>query len=399
MARTIGYEDLLAGCADDSLDNGIVYNARLEPLAGHGTPVKPARYEKGVYLWDKRWRSYDDDYPTEVIVLDNTPSQANRLEQAIWVHRSKIGVPEFVLDLSDLTHLPAHLPRKVSSWHFPLRNADSYLRDSLIDGNDFQKTEIGSRILSAAPWSAGPLLAWFPHGLLFGFWQSYLGKKRANTKHARAWVSEIIGWSPAAKNVKAKGMKGDPLNLSVEQAVTFNPEDRQQWELGKKKTKGTKTDKLSEIGHGKIPFLAEAGSAYAGVSFADISQRSSISFAQLRKVSLGEGFSPDDDAAARAILVALGLHAHVLAFGQGFVLRSGAELVVRSASSLWLGYDADEAISLGGKQVTERLLREAVNVGRSRGLPLDGWGAAPVTLEPKPNLRKTITATWPDLDS
>ena len=66
-----------------------------------------------------------------------------------------------------------------------------------------------------------------------------------------------------------------------------------------------------------------ADASAAAVSFASVTQRATVSFAQLRRVGLGAGHGPDADAAARALLVALGLHAHVLAFGRGFALRSG----------------------------------------------------------------------------
>ena len=81
--------------------------------------MKPAVYEGGVYQTDRRWASPDDDEPTEVIVIDNVPSQANRLEEGLRVCRSSSGVPEMVLDLSDLTSLPAHLPRRISGFEFP----------------------------------------------------------------------------------------------------------------------------------------------------------------------------------------------------------------------------------------------------------------------------------------
>ena len=115
MACTINLESLLAGCADDSFDAGIRIDTELDPLAGPGGPVKPAVYEGGKYQEDRRWASPEDQEPTPVIVVDNVPSQANRLEEAIRRHREAIQVPELVLDLSDVSNLPAHLPRRISS--------------------------------------------------------------------------------------------------------------------------------------------------------------------------------------------------------------------------------------------------------------------------------------------
>ena len=187
MAKTIDVELLLAACADDSFEDGIRIDTELEPLSGTGGTVKPAVYEGGTYQMDRRWASPADDEPTPVIVIDNVPSQANRLEEAIRRHRSWVGAPELVLDLAGVGNLPAHLPRRLSSLEFPHRNADAYLRDARLGDDDFSRTELGRAIFGATPQTCGPLMAWFPQALLYGFWQSHLGKKRQNTKHARCW--------------------------------------------------------------------------------------------------------------------------------------------------------------------------------------------------------------------
>ena len=397
MSKQIDLEALVAGCADDSFDDGIRIDSDLEPLSGPGGVVKPAVYEGGAYQHDRRWASPADDEPTQVIVIDNVPSQANRLEAALRESRDSISAPEFVLDLSELSHLPAHLPRSISSFEFPHRNADAYLRDAMLDGQDFLKTGIGKAIFGATAQTCGPLIAWFPQALVYGFWQSHLGKKRQNTKHARAWVSEIIGWHPASVDTRNMGLKGDPLNLTTDDDVTSNPDDRTTWEVGgDAQIAGAKKDKLSEIGHGQVPFMRNDAPA-AAVSFARVTQRATVSFAQLRRVSLG-GNAGEADAAVRALLVALGLHAHQLAFGRGFALRSGAELRPRSTTATWLGAEGDEPIDLGGDEATRALLESARGHAESHGVPLDGWGAPVVRLTPKANLSKAIRSTWPELD-
>ena len=94
-------------------------------------------------------------------------------------------------------------------------------------------------------------------------------------------------------------------------------------DVGAKVEKGFKKSKLSEIGHGQVPFMGSDAAASA-VSFQRVTQRATVSFAQLRRVSLGQDASREADAATRALVVALGLHAHQLAFGHAFALRSGA---------------------------------------------------------------------------
>ena len=397
MACMITLEILLRACADDSFDDGIRIDTELVPLAGSGGPVKPAVYEGGTYQQDRRWAAPDDAEPTPVIVIDNVPSQANRLEEALRRHRESISTPELVLDLSDLPHLPAHLPRRLSSLEFPHRNADAYLRDAKLGGQDFIKTDLGRAIFGATAQECGPLMAWFPQALLYGFWQSHLGKKRHNTKHARAWVSEIVGWQPAATDTRTLGLKGDSLNLNTDESITSNPDDRMEWGIGKgEKVEGGKKDKLSEIGHGQVPFMGTDAPA-AAVSFARVTQRATVSFAQLRRISLGPEHSGEADAAARALLVALGLHAHLLAFGRGFALRSGAELRPRELTATWLGRTGDEACAIGDAEDTAKLLKGATAHAASVGVPLDGWGQQPTMLTPKDNLRAAIRATWPEL--
>ena len=396
LAQTIDLDSLVAGCADDSFEDGISIDSKLESLAGAGGPIKPAVYEGGAYQTDRRWASPTDAEPTPVIVIDNVPSQANRLEEALRRNRESARLPEMVLDLSALTSLPAHLPRQISSLEFPHRNADAYLRDARLDEQDFVKTELGKAILGATAQTCGPLIAWFPQALLYGFWQSHLGKKRHNTKHARAWVSEIVGWSPASTETRVLGLKGDPLNLNTDETLTSNPDDRFKWEIGRAQVEGGRKDKLSEIGHGQVPFMGADASA-AAVSFARVTQRATVSFAQLRRVGLGAGHGPEADAAARALLVALGLHAHVLAFGRGFALRSGAELRPTETSATWLGAAGDRPFRLGDAESTGELLGAALSRARSAGVPLDGWDRPPLRLTPRDNLRGAILATWPEL--
>ena len=144
MDGKVDIERLLAGCATDSFEDGIRIDTELVPLAGPGGPVKPAVYQRGTYQQDRRWAALDDPEPTPVLVIDNVPSQANRLEAALRRHRESLAIPELVLDLSGLPHLPTHLPRQLSSLEFPHRNADAYLRDAQLDGQDFLKTRTGT---------------------------------------------------------------------------------------------------------------------------------------------------------------------------------------------------------------------------------------------------------------
>lgn len=81
MAKSIDANSLAGACAFLSEEAGITVRTALEPLAGPGAPVKPAVYAGGHYQLDRRW---DDSggapEAVDVVVIDNVPSQANRLE-------------------------------------------------------------------------------------------------------------------------------------------------------------------------------------------------------------------------------------------------------------------------------------------------------------------------------
>lgn len=405
--RTVTLELLLDACGDDGRAAAICIDAELSPIGGPGSPVNPAIYSGLRYQHDKRWEASDADQPADVIVIDNVPSQANRLEAALDNAARSIGLPRLLLDLTgdEFAHLPPHLPRQISSLRFPHRNGDAYLRDSALDGAAFPRTRLGRDILHATASDAGPLVAWFPQALLYGFWQSHLGKNRSQAKHARAWTSEIVGWHPATGGdpesiIRTRGTKGDSLNLKDTARITFDDDDLLAgWEYVKGaksgKTRAKKTESMSNIGHGQVPFgPRDSDLAPSAVSFKRISQSATCSFAQLRRVQLGHGFDAAQDAAARALLVALGLRAHQMAFSRGFALRSGTDLVPESTSVRVHG-DSD-LVDLGD---TVGLLEDAVAHARRVGVPLDGWNTDDLTLHPNAALTKAIRGSWPDLDA
>lgn len=399
--KKLATQDLIGACADDSFESGITIRTEHEPLAGPGTPVKPAVYAGGVYQLDKRWV---DGQVTDVVSLDNVPSQANRLEAALESVREKLGLPEIVLDLSGVPELPPHLPRKISSFRFPHRSADAYLRDSLIEGQALLKTAIGKAIFSATADDAEALYEWFPQALLFGYWQAHLGTKRSQAKLARSWVSELVGVDPATTETHVAGLKGDPLNLNVDEAIGFEEEDLTEWRsaadvaAGEGSQKGGKKGrgKLSGIGHGQVPFGGAGGDsgARAAVSFRSIRQQATVSFASLRRISTG---NPQADAPGRAMLTAIGIAAHTLAFGRAFSLRSGCDLRPRRDSTIWTwrGADEDAQLAVPDFEAARSLVLGCAAAAEEAGLPVGSRWPKPLMVSPNPALAKAIRDTWP----
>ncbi|MFN0090135.1 MAG: type I-U CRISPR-associated protein Cas7, partial [Acidimicrobiales bacterium] len=154
-------ERLVAGCADDSFDAGLTIRTVMEPLLGAGAPVKPAVYEGGRYQVDRRWWTPPggERAAVEVVVIDNVASQANRLEAALLAQRERLGLPELVLDLS-AAPLPAHLPTRLSSFLFPHRNADAYLRDAARGEKSFLSDSVGKALFAASAENPAALFEW-----------------------------------------------------------------------------------------------------------------------------------------------------------------------------------------------------------------------------------------------
>jgi CRISPR-associated protein Csb1 len=329
----------------------------------------------------------------DVVVIDNVPSQANRLEAALLRLRSELGLPDVELDLSECGPLPPHLPRRLSGFRFPHRQADAYLRDATLDGADFPKTPVGRELMEATADQPSALLQWFPQALLYGFWQSHQGKRRSHAKLARSWVSEIAGYAPATTKTRVLGLKGDPLNLSVDEKVIYDPDDQSDWNLADEKKSGgrKKQESLSELGHGQVP-VSPNDAAPGAISFAEIEQRATLSLASLRRIWVG---AADANAAARALLASLGVVAHAAAFGGSFSLRSGCDLRTPSSTWTWLGATADEPLDPPDLAAAIALFRECVDRAEAAGMPVGSrWAAEPLHLQPSEALEKVIRRTW-----
>jgi len=262
-----------------------------------------------------------DGRERQSVLLDSTPSQANRAEEALLRARRArlVKVP-----LLEIEHTGA-APVTLSSLEFPHRYADAYLRDSLLDGVAFDKTELGRSFLAACPDDATALYAQDPGSLVYGAWNSH--RKGRQRKFPRVYASEVIGWDPVIGARNAGRM--DPFNLQGAQKRNNDGED---WEFSPVATK-VKGEKFSEIGHGNIaPNPQDNG----GVTIGSALRIATLSLAGLDR--LGFGPAPTEAAqAARALLAAYALLADRLAFGRASLwLRSGCELVLESERIEWV---------------------------------------------------------------
>ena len=382
---------LLEACAGSGDTAALVWHGVLEPVGGPGAPVRPAVYagagngnDSPRRMVGSRWWSRDDEEPTPVVVIDSIASQANRVEAALLAVADAGGLPVVVLDVGDI-RLPPHLPRRVTSWEWPHRVADPALLDSLLDGVPVHRTEWGRALLDATVLDAGPLVAWFPQALAFGFWQSHQGSNRSQARAARVWQSEIVGWAPTDVDASSLTTKGDPLYLSAElvKLVADGTDRFAGWVVEDGKPR--KKEKLSALGFGPVP-----GESPALVSCREITRTATLSLAGLRRVCLGEGAAPGAEAAARVVVAALAIHGHGIS--DTAALRSGCDLVVAGETLTARGNSGGVPMVLGD---TAALLAEAVAHARSVGVDMSGWGAEPKVLAPSPTFAGVIAKCWP----
>lgn len=373
--------------ADESCA-GIRVSAELEPLGGKGSPINPAIHSGGVYAWQRRYTAGADE-PQDCIVVDSVQSQAARLQRAL---ADLAGYPVIEMDLSEAV-LPAHLPSRITSVEFPHRHADAYVRDAYREGVKFDQTDLGRALLHATASKPEALLGWFPHSLIYGFWQSHTGKNGTQAKHPRVWTSEVIGWAPSMskddiegrdRKFEKLGTKGDPMNIDSGAADKGDP-------------------KPSEVGHGQVPFggagTDEDKRRPPAMSFARMTQTADLSFATLRRVAdrrdQPRGFDP---VRARALLAMLALWAHDRRFGGSVDLRTGTTLspvpgTVKVQVRTGHGLVDCNSLSVGTAVLETGIAKLLEGIALPAGL--NGWGQDPEVLRPSKRLSGYIAKTWP----
>lgn len=226
------------------------------------------------------------------VVLDQVPSQANRVEEALLVARDggRIELPLFEL-LAETSRGPVRL----TSLDFPHRYADAYLRDSQLDGERFDRSAVGRRIREVTAEDVRPLYERDPGSLLYGAWDSH--RKGRFPKFAPSLHSSVIGVDPVEG--ARQGGRMDPLNLAG--AIDDKEKAESDWRYfaSGEKQKGKK---LSEIGHGNIA----PNPSHGGVTVAQVQRTAWISSAALERLGFGD-VSTEAATLARAALAALAL--------------------------------------------------------------------------------------------
>lgn len=370
-AKALTYEDLAKAVSGHAA--AIRCRTRLQPAAGAGTKVFPPTHAGGVYATEQR-RLPDREQPVDCVLLDSVQSQANRIEDALQdaIDRKQIAIPLLVVEFGDKV---ADVQR-VTSLQAPHRAADAILRDSLIDGIPFRKSDIGKAITDSSISNATSLFRFCPHALILGVWDSTGPKGGMGAKFARALVSEIVGIDAVVG--KKTSSRIDPLQVRKGAAVI---KGKDSWKLAESdKAKGAVSP--SEINHGNIPPDVAEGSAT--ISYAE--HTAVLSLPQLRRLRfpIDGRLNPKVDDAARTVLAALALVGLTLAIERGADLRSRCLLFPEAALQFELlaTPGKPEPFTLTSTDAI-KLLESAVKDAVALGIP---WQTQPITLTPADEL-------------
>ncbi|MBM0238669.1 type I-U CRISPR-associated protein Cas7 [Micromonospora sp. ATA32] len=313
---------LIEAVSADRRDSGIGFSSVHQPVGGQGGKVSPPTFpippveERAAqregrlprpYLFERR---LVDGERRDTVVIDQVPSQANRVEQGLLAARDagRLDIPLFELALKDEGV-------RLTSLDFPHRYADAYLRDSEISGVRFDRSEVGRALRTATVGDVRPLYRREPYSLIFGAWDSH--RKGRWPKFARVYSSMMFGveWFEGDR----RAGRFDPVNLTG--AIDDKGKAEVDWRFLPEGAKA-KGGKLSEIGHGHIA----PNPAYGGVTVREVRRQGWISLSGLERLRFGEASSEAAEL-ARATLAALAFAGDRLAFDRPSLwLRSGCDL-------------------------------------------------------------------------
>lgn len=371
-------DDLITATASERQHTAVVIRATYQPVGGAGRVVMPPTYPipdnernpNARYLIGDR---LVDGAPRKAVVIDQEPSQANRVEEALRDARyqGRLQLPLF--------ELRANTPMgdvRLTSLDFPHRYADAYVRDSLVDNVRFDESPVGKRLRAATVADVRPLYCREPASLIFGAWDSH--RKGRWPKFARLYSSSMYGLDPVTS--VRRGGRMDPQNLTG--SIDDKAKAESDWKFIEEGTKAKGT-KLSEIGHGNIAPNPVPG----GVTVSEIVRVASISLAGLERLRFGDATAEASNL-ARAALAALALAGDRLTFGGPSVwLRSGCD-VAKVAEQVGLERPNGELDALG---VTAQDAIDAFHELRDRalgaGIPMD---SSTIDLVPITSLAEAI---------
>jgi CRISPR-associated protein Csb1 len=357
----------------------------LRPAGGDGDKVFPPTYAGAVYASEERRIKQKDGSIQTIpcVLMDSVQAQANRfedaLQQAIDDGRLKDApIPVIEVDFSGEELLNA--VGRITSLQAPHRAADAILRDSLLDGVPFRKSEVGQKLDHASLNNATPLYEICPTALIFGIWDSTGPKGGLGAKFQRALVSEVVGVN--AQTGAKTSSRIDPLQIRAAAKVL---KSKDGYILAKdEKVKGAVSP--SEVNHGNIPPDIDYKTGGVTIDYAE--QTIVLSLPALRRLRFpnAEGkATTESNQAGRTVLAALALTAVALASENGYDLRSRC-LLWPETDPVWqlLEKPGQEPSLISiDSQTAINVLKEAIQAAEATGLQ---WRKSPLLLTPAPQL-------------
>jgi len=388
---------LRTGCAGGISAIRVV--TRLVPAGGDGDKVFPPTYEGGKYHSEER---YINGETVKTVVLDSVQSQANNIEEAL--------ANAFALGGVDLplfkVNVPGHDP--VTTLTAPHRIYDAIFRDSELEGQPFQKSAIGQRLVNARVANATALFEFSPTVLFLGAWDSHGGGGVKSAKIPRALTSEIIGLK--AQDGARSASRVDPLGIERGNRTiykhptdywTFDTNEAAKDEKGKPVPFGKegKAGKPSSIGHGNITPSLVDNRTHAplpgGVTISEAIQTTVLSFVQLRRLHFPdeEGrMTPERDVAGRAVIAALALYAVTLQLENGYDLRSRCFLLPKDLPKFEFVGVTDKTTPGNIVEITKEVVVGAFNTLREQAAAHGlSWRSGVTELTPSAKLVELVT--------
>ncbi len=409
---TLTYEQLHAAVAERAV--GIRSRIELEPLGGPGDKVFPPTFgtpdtSDTRYAVERRTAvngSAPADGAVVSAVLDSVASQANRFELALLeaARAGSLAVPVTSVDFAGRGLFGLD---RISDYEAPHRIFDALLRDSFDGDRLFRHGATGRAITEATSRNAAALFFNSPHTLVFGGWDSTGPKGGRGAKYERALTSEIVasGVEPGVKT----SSRIDPAGVEIKAGDIYEADDALGWTMDPSEAVREKGDKPklysrgggdrpgrpSTINHGNVTPSIDGRAG--GVTADRIIGTTVLSFIQLRRLRfptdpqggpLAAGQRQTAEDAARTALAALGVAATVLAYEQGFDLRSRCVLVPKGSLSFDLVGRAGstEQVQLDSTSALQ-LVAEAAGHAGDHGL---GWRHDELLLQPSDRLVELI---------
>jgi CRISPR-associated protein Csb1 len=302
----------------------------------------------------------------------------------------RISLPVLSVDFAG--HNLEKIPR-ITTLEMPHRIADAILRDSLLGGKKFRKSEVGKRLDDVDIKNATALFELCPTALIFGMWDSTGPKGGLGAKFARAVVSEIVGFH--AQTGRRTSSRIDPLQVQKAAGPLYMAENKEgiHWTLDDQNAAKDSKGNPKKIGKEGAPSEANLGNitptiADGGVTINHAVQTTILSLPALRRLRFplsNQQRNTKVDVVARTALAALALCAAELARDAGYDLRSRCQLVpTRQVEWEFVGRPGEEPrkFEFSGDD-SVNLFKEALEAALDAGLP---WQKEELKLQPSSEL-------------